>query len=250
VNRLLAPTILFFALLGLPALAKQDGNTAAGEKILAAVDHSLNQAKTLYLEYDIVNQEPGKSEGKQAQTIWVKGSKRLVAFIAPQALEGTKVLTLSPTEMYVYLPAFGKVRRVDTKAINNGFMGMVFSPNDFFVAQYSGDYAAEVHSEAGNEVTLFLTLKAGKPSPYAKIEMTVLKEGFLPTMLKFYDAKGVHLKTETRGRYVLKDGVNLPAELKMTDATKEGCWTTMVQKVLRVNEDISDDVFSKRNLDK
>jgi len=78
----------------------------------------------------------------------------------------------------------------------------------------------------------------------------VLKEGFLPTMLKFYDAKGVHLKTETRGRYVLKDGVNLPAELKMTDATKEGCWTTMVQKVLRVNEDISDDVFSKRNLDK
>jgi hypothetical protein len=139
---------------------------------------------------------------------------------------------------------------VVTGVNNKGFMGMVFSQDDFFVAQYSGDYAAEVHSDAGNEVTLFLTLKAGKPSSYAKIEMTVLKEGFLPTLLKFYDAKGVHLKTETRGKYVLKDGVNVPAELKMTDAMKEGCWTSMVQKVLKVNEDISDDVFTKRNLDK
>ena len=45
-----------------------------------------------------------------ALIVKLKAEKRLTEFTAPADMKGTKVLVLSPTQMYVYLPAFGKVR--------------------------------------------------------------------------------------------------------------------------------------------
>jgi len=237
-------------LLGQPAFARQDGKTADAETILAAVDRQLNQAKTLILEFEIVNQEAGKPETKLAQTIRVKGSQRLTVFTAPKDMEGTKVLVLAPTQMYVYLPAFGKVRRIATHVVDQGFMGMTFSLEDFFVTRYSDEYSASIVSERPKDMTIALTPKPGTTPRYSRIEMTLLKEGSLPTELRYFDDKGTHVKTESRSDYVREGDVSLPKELKMTDATKEGRWTRMTAKTLKVNQDIPDEFFTKKNLEK
>src|SRR5262245_13058727 len=85
---------------------------AAGDKVLAAMDAAMNRAQSDYIEYDVTNQEPGKAETKLALIVRIKGDKRLTQFTAPADMKGTKVLVLSSTQMYVYLPAFGKVRRI------------------------------------------------------------------------------------------------------------------------------------------
>jgi hypothetical protein len=63
-------------------------------------------------DYEITNKEPGKDEGTLAMTVKLKGEKRYTEFSAPADMRGTKVLILSPTQMYVYLPSYGKVRRI------------------------------------------------------------------------------------------------------------------------------------------
>src|SRR5690349_12880182 len=134
---------------------------AAGDKVLAAMDEAMNRAKSHYLEYDVTNQEPGKAETKLALIVRMKGEKRLTQFTAPADMKGTKVLVLSSTQMYVYLPAFGKVRRIASGVSDQGFMGMTFSPDDF-QTKFSDLYTATLASEDASVWRLVATPKAGQ----------------------------------------------------------------------------------------
>src|SRR5207249_1021839 len=147
----------------------------AGDKVLASMDQAMNRATTQYFEYDVTNQEAGKPEQKLAQTVRVKGEKRLTEFTAPADMKGTKVLVLGPTQMYVYLPAFGKVRRIASGVGGQGFMGMTFSQDDF-ASSYGGAYTATVASATPTGWKLVATPRPDQQTPYAKIEMLVAKD--------------------------------------------------------------------------
>lgn len=217
---------------------------------LAKMDKAMNQASTQYLEYDVTNQEPGKAEKKIGMKVYIKGEKRFTEFTAPADMKGTKVLILSPTQMYVYLPAFGKVRRIASHTTDQGFMGMTFTQDDFASQTYSPLYAGQQVADAGGDQKLTLLPKAGQTTPYGKLEFTVSKDKGLPSEIKYFNAGGQHVKTELRTNYQCKETVCTPMELKMTDHTKGGHWTKFVTKTWKVNESISDDLFSKRNLEK
>lgn len=224
-----------------------------GDAALGKMDKALNQATTQVLEYEIINQEPGKAEKKLGMKVYIKGEKRMTEFTAPADMKGTKVLILSPTQMYVYLPAFGKVRRIASHATDQGFMGMTFTQDDFASQSYGTWYSGQLLSESGNDQKLTLTPKAGQTTPYGKLEFNVMKDKTLPSEIKYFNASGQHVKTETRTDYKCADNapsVCTPMTLKMTDHTKGGHWTKFVTKSWKVNESISDDLFSKRNLEK
>ncbi|MEZ4306507.1 MAG: outer membrane lipoprotein-sorting protein [Polyangiaceae bacterium] len=222
-----------------PALADD-----AGDKALAATDAAMNKAKSHYFEYEAKTSEAGKAEKTVGLNVWIKGEKRRTEFTSPADLKGTKVLILSPTEMYVYLPAFGKVRRIASHTSDQSAFGLAFSQGDLATQIYSTDYTATV---SGDKLTL--TPKAGKSTPYSKIEMTVSKDKKLPTEIKYYNTEGKHIKTETRTGYTCEGDICTPGTLKMVDHTKN-LTTTMTRKKWKVNETIKDDLFSKRSLEK
>jgi outer membrane lipoprotein-sorting protein len=223
---------------------------APGDKALKGMDEAMNRAKTQYLEFEVINQEPGKAEKKLALKVWIKGDKRLTEFTAPADMKGTKVLILSPTQMYVYLPAFGKIRRIASHVTDQGFMGLTFSQDDLATQAYSAAYEAKVASDAGAEMKVVATPKAGQTTQHGKIEFVVAKDKNLPTELKYFNAAGNHVKTETRTGYECQSNVCSPLELKMVDHTKGGHWTKMIRKAWKLNEPLSDDLFSKRSLEK
>ena len=121
ISHLTLPVALSVAALvaGAPASADPDG-----DKAVAAMDAVMNKARTLTFDYDIINKESGKDERTLAMTVKLKGEKRYTEFSAPADMKGTKVLILSPTQMYVYLPAFGKVRRIASHTKDQGFLGL------------------------------------------------------------------------------------------------------------------------------
>lgn len=224
--------------------ARADG---AGDQVLGQMEAAMNRAKTLSFEYDMTNQEPGKAERKLAMAVKVKGEKRFTEFLAPADMKGTKVLVLSPTQMYVYLPAFGKVRRIASSTTDQGFLGLAFSQDDLARVTYSPAYSAQIASENATQYKLVLTPKSGQQPSYAKIEVAVSKDRMLPAELKYFDGGGTNIKTESRSGYSCQGDVCTPGELKMTDNTK-GHWTKLTRTAWKVNEAISDEVFSKRNL--
>ena len=241
----LAPSLAAAALFAAPHAARADG---AGDAVLAKVDASMNRAKTLKFDYEIVNKE-GADKGEKTLTMKVqlKGEKRFTEFSAPADMKGTKVLILSPTEMYVYLPSFGKVRRIASHTKDAGFLGLTFSQDDIATTAYSPQYTAAVLSDDASTTKLALTPKPGQETPYAKIEVTVAKDHMVPSELKYFNTEGKNVKTETRTGYSCEGDVCTPGELKMTDNIKNA-WTKLTAKSREVNKEISDDVFSQRNL--
>lgn len=227
-----------------PAPASAD---PAGDKVVAAMDAAMNRAKTHQFDYEIINQEPGKSERTMAMSVKIKGEKRYTEFSSPADMKGTKVLILSPTQMYVYLPAFGKVRRIASHTKDQGFLGLTFSQDDMATQAYGGEYEGKILSEDASSWHVALTPRAGKDTPYAKIEVTVAKDRSLPSELKYFNADGKNIKTEERSGYTCEGNICSPGVLKMTDNVK-GAWTKLVRKTWKVNANIPDDVFSQRNL--
>jgi outer membrane lipoprotein-sorting protein len=233
-----------FAVVTPSAPARAD---AAGDGVLAQADLAMNKAKTLKFDYEIVNKEGAdKAEKGMAMKVLLKGEKRFTEFTSGD-MKGTKVLIISPTQMYVYLPAFGKVRRIASHTKDAGMLGMTFSQDDMATTAYSPSYTAAILSEDAAAWKLSLTPKAGKETPYTKIEMTVLKDKKVASELKYFGADGKNVKTETRTGFSCEGDVCTPGELKMTDNTK-GAWTKLTAKSREVNKDISDDVFTQRNL--
>jgi outer membrane lipoprotein-sorting protein len=216
----------------------------AGDKALAALDEAMNRAKSYYFEFDVVNRDATKL----ALIVRLKGDKRLTEFTAPADMKGTKVLILSTTQTYVYLPSFGKVRRVASSVSDQGFMGMTFSTDDFTTI-FSPLYTATIASEDPAQMKLVAVARPGQTPAYARIEFTIAKDRFLPTEVRYFNAAGTNVKTEVRTGYTCESNVCTPGEQTMTDNTKNGAWTKMTRKAWRVNVDLSDDVFSKRALE-
>ena len=220
---------------------------AAGDAVLAQMDAAMNKHKTLIFDYEIVNKEANKDERTMAMSVKLKGEKRFSEFSSPADMKGTKVLILSPTQMYVYLPAFGKVRRIASHTKDQGFLGLTFSQDDMATTAYSPQYTAAVLSEDAAAWKLSLTPKPGQETAYSKIEVTVTKDHKVPSELKYFNTEGKNVKTEARTGYSCEGDVCTPGELKMTDNVK-GQWTKLVAKSRKVNPAISDDVFTQRNL--
>jgi outer membrane lipoprotein-sorting protein len=222
----------------------------AGDAVLASVDETVNRYKTHRFEYDAVTQEPGRAEKKLGLNVWMKGDRRLTEFTAPADLKGTKVLILSPTEMYAYLPAFGKVRRIASHTTDQSAFGMAFTQSELATQRYAGDYTATIAGEDEQETRLVLAPRPGKKDLWGKIEVRVLKDMKVPAELRYFDAAGNHAKTETRTDYACEGAVCVPGELKMVDHQKGGLSTRITRRTWKLNEDFADDLLSKRSLDK
>ncbi len=239
---------LWIGALALVALTTNAGADAKGDALLAKTDAALNRWTTLDLEYSLATHEPGRDPRYMKARTRFKGGKQLTELLAPPDMKGTKALTLSKTTMYVYLPAFRKMRRVASHAAEQGFMGTTFSQQDMNLTRYSPFYAARLASEDAASWTLELSRKSGQKAPYARIQMTVDKTLHLPTTLRYFNDQGTHVKTETRGDYRCEQQICTPGKQKMLDHTKGGMYTELTLGKFQINPPLADRLFSKRSL--
>ena len=220
---------------------------AAANAAIAAMEAAANPATKLMFDYQVDNQEPDKPLRVLALKLQTNGASKLYEFTAPPDIQGTKLLINSPTQMYVYLPAFGKVRRIASYTHDWGILGLAFSQDDLATTSYGAQYTGQIAAKTPAQLVLVLTAKDMPSAPYAKIEITVAKDHMVPLQLKYFDAEGANIKTETRSNYACAGAVCTPGEIKMVDNVK-GNWTRLVRKSWQQNVPIPDDAFSARSL--
>ena len=78
--------------------------------------------------------------------------------------------------------------------------------------------------------------------------MSVRKDLGLPSEIKYFNTKGQHVKTETRGDYVCQEGTCIPGTIQMVDHSRGGLSTTLAQEIQSINEALDPEVFSQRSL--
>jgi hypothetical protein len=231
-----------------PAAQADAGPAPAGDAVLAQVDAALNRAQTLRFEFLIINQEAGKAERTFGMTLRIKGEKRLAEFDSGAGQKYTKVLIRSQTQMYAHHSGFGAVRLLVNHTRDQWALGLCFSLDDLATTAYGPQYNAALAAETPTQWVLVLLPKQGQETSYAKIQMTVTKDKKVPSELKYFDATGKNIKTETRSGYSCEGDVCTPGEIKMTDNV-DGSWTKVLAKSRLVNAEISDAEFYPHNLE-
>lgn len=219
-----------------------------GNQVLASMDQAMTRAADQFFEYEVVHSDPGKAPKHMALRVWVKGQMRLTEFLAPGDMKGTKALVRSRTQMYLYLPAYNKIRRVASHATKGGFLGTTFSNEDISTTTYADVYAASsVRSEDDNWV-VEATPREGVKAAYGKLVFVIDQKLALPTEIRYFNDKGQHTKTETRTDYGCKDTICNAGVMKMVDHSRNDAWTELRKTAWKVNTGLSDGEFSLRRL--
>jgi outer membrane lipoprotein-sorting protein len=235
------------------ACASAQAETTA-ERALRVLDKAMDTAKDQVFEYDVVTWEPGKGERTMNMNVKIKPPRcRFIEYTSPADIKGMRVLILSLGEMYIYLPAFHKVRRVAGHVRAQSFQGTALSNDDMAITQYSDAFnATKLLAEDPRSWKVELTRKPKNDFVYSRIEMTILKKERMPSGIAYFNDKGVKVKSEERTDYSCKNTAKGPVcnckVMKLIDHTRNGLYTKLTIRRWEVDTGIPDAACTQRAL--
>lgn len=182
-----------------------------------------------------------------------EGRRQLIKFLAPADVEGSGFLSLEDAagnrESMIYLPALGRVRRVAGGQEQDAFFGSDFSYED--ISGLSGDIGDDfdtvlLDTLPGPVYLLEATAKAGADTAYDRVVYEIPEDTMVPRRAELY-RDGELVKVLTISATTSLDAYVLPSEIRMETVTA-GTSTTIVQRDFQVDQEIPDEVFTERYL--
>lgn len=239
----LSKKVIFTALIGTGSILFANAQDAL--TILKKMDDVMYSPKDMTGKNTIVLIDKAGNEEVREATIKQKGTdKRMFRFTSPASQAGIAFLSLPNDVMYMYLPAFGRERRIASSAKNQNFAGTDFSYDDMESVPFSDKYTPKLIKTETNAFILELTPKGR--SDYSKIVVNIHKEHYYPLLMEFYDRGGNKVK---KAKYTFKKIGNYwnAAEIEMTDL-KKNHKTKMQMSDVKYDTGLSDDEFTVRKL--
>ena len=165
-------SITVFACFLIASSFAQDGAT-----ILGKMDDVMYSSKDMTGKVKITLINKSGSKEQRAATVIQKGTHmRLFRFTEPASQDGIAILSLPNDVMYLYLPAFGKERRISSSVKNQKFAGTDFSYDDMESNEFSSKYTPKLIATNADSYSLELTPK--NRSDYSKVLVEVDKTNF------------------------------------------------------------------------
>ena len=184
---------------------------------------------------------------------WSLGTEQtLVRILKPLKEKGTATLK-SGTTIYTYLPQTDRTIRLTSGMMMGSWMGSHFT-NDDLVAEsrMEDDFEAEITFEGkrnGKDVIEFrLIPKPDAAVVWGKVELSMLRDGYIPLSEVFYDEDMKVARTMTFEDVKNIGGRLRPAVMKMVPADKPDEYTMITYQRLDLNVKLQDSFFSLANL--
>lgn len=217
-------------------------------QILEKVDDTLNapKDKNAKIKLTIIDKK-GRKEEREMIMLQKGSNKRLVKFLSPAEHRGIGFLSLPNEVMYLYLPAFAKTRRIASHVKNTKFAGTDFTYEDLEAKRYSESWIPDLLRTEDNQYVLLLKPKPGTKTQYSKIIMWVRNENFYPSRVELYDNGERLYKILTMGKVERIGNYWISRELQMEDL-KEGRKTVMETNEIKLDSNLSDELFTERFL--
>ncbi|HKK63664.1 MAG TPA: outer membrane lipoprotein-sorting protein [Bacteroidales bacterium] len=154
--------------------------------------------------------------------------KRIIKFLSPAEVEGTGILIFDHEEkaddMWIYLPALRKTRRIISREKSSSFMGSEFSNSDM-TAPAMSEFRYKLNgSETLNEKACYkitstpLNIDIEEEYGYSKRIQWIEKNNYLVQKSEYYDISGELLKTIRMDSYKIVEGSN---KMMVTDMYAE-----------------------------
>lgn len=183
----------------------------------------------------------GKEKVREAVMLQKGSDKKLFKYTAPENQAGIGTLSLPDGVMWLYLPAFGKPKKISLLAKSQAFSGSDFSYEDMATTPYAERFTPRL-IETTNEAYVLELLPIGEQSNYSKIIVSIDKTNYYPVKMDYYDAmdnkiKEAVYKYQKIGKYWNAE------EVVMTDLKKEHSTVIRLSNV-RFDQGLTDDMFT------
>ncbi len=222
-------------------------NAQTGKEILTKVDSVMNAPKDMTAIEKITLTDKDGFQKERNIKMYQKGSElRLVKFLKPADVRGVGFLRLASDRLYLYLPAFHRVRRIASSIKNENFMGTDFSYKDISQSSYSNDYTAELLRKENNRYILELKPKPNADVSYDKLIVYVDQSNYIYRKIEYYN-KGKLFKVLTVDNIEKIDGYRFGKKIEMYNVKKDHR-TTLTLTNIKFDQGLSDKVFTERNL--
>jgi len=174
----------------------------------------------------------------------------LVRFLSPKSVKGVTLLNINDGEkIHLYLPAFGKAKRIAGATKRDEFMGTGLSYEDMSMDYQDKEYEKKLLEETDGEYIVEV-LPSGEDLSYEKIIIHVDKVKFYAKKVEFYETSNELIKTLTINKIKIDDkGKVTPMEIEFTDIEEEDK-TKIVIKEIEYDVELSSSFFSIRTLKK
>jgi len=215
--------------------------------ILKKADEVMYSAKDQSSKMKIILIDKQDREKTREANVLQKGDEmRLFRFTAPASQSGIAFLSLPDDIMYIYMPAFGKERRIASHVKNQSFAGTDFSYDDMEAKPFSEKYIPKLIRTEERYFVLELIPKQDVKSDYSKIIMHVNKSNYCPEGFEFYNRGDIKIK---EGEYSFEKVGDYwsPKEIMMKDLKKNHT-TKMITSEIQYDTGLSDDEFTVRKL--
>ena len=164
---------------------------AEADDILKKVEDTMTAPKDMSADMLMtLKDSDGKTKDRKVSTKQMGTDLRMIKFLSPAEVKGVGFLVISSDEMYLYMPEFGKVRRIASHVKNDNFMGTDFSYSDMGGGDYEDDYSVTLAKKEGTVVTLELKPKNADDIQYSKLVMVVDTANYIPSKIEFFDKAG------------------------------------------------------------
>lgn len=210
-----------------------------------------------------ITDKNGSSRVRTNEMISKKGTdgteKRLIRFISPAEVAGTAILIYdhkdSQDEMWIYLPALKRVRRIVSTEKGKSFMGSEFTNSDISSPPSSDFVSKHLEGSGSNGVYIIESIPKDNTTAsdygYAR-RINYLETGTLYLKkIEFFDKNNVHFKT-INIKSVFKTGAGGKYMISEMEATNHanGRFSSIKMADISTTVNPPDAIFDSRNLDR
>lgn len=217
-------------------------------KKLEAVDNILNAPADQQMTIKITIYDKKGNESIRELTMLQKGCcKRMTKFTSPADQKGIAFLSLPNDNLTMYMPAFGKTRKVAGHVKNTKFAGTDYTYEDMEAKKYTDKYTPKILKTETDSYILELLPKDISKSEYAKLNMKVRSSDNYPLLVEYFD-KGNKLVKKLSSSNIKKIGKYLLAHQTIFEDLRTNTKTKMEISNVKFDTNLSEDSFTERFL--
>jgi outer membrane lipoprotein-sorting protein len=184
--------------------------------------------------------------------------KRLIRFLEPADVRGTAMLIIDnrdiPDEMWIYLPALKKTRRIVTSEKGKNFMSSEFSNADMSSPALSDFSFKYINTDRSGDQWVIESIPASDDKAdeygFSRRISYIDKDSYQTKKMEFYGFDNHLFKViEIRDVILLRDGKYMIRDMAASNLLN-GRKSEIVFSYLSEGTDIDDSVFTLRNLER
>jgi outer membrane lipoprotein-sorting protein len=249
-----------------PAVARSQDKLSARQIMEKVADNRQLEGSEAVMTMTIYNAKGQKRVRKIAMATKLyddgKTEKKLSRFLSPPDVKGTGLLTfdyeVKDDDIWLFMPALRKTRRIVSSEKSKNFMGSEFSYADMNIPNLDDFKYKILKKEKAGGTDCWVVQSTPKnddiadENGYSKQIVWVGQKDFTVRKGVYYDLDGEVLKELTASKIKLIDSKNKRYRpMKMEIVNKQNRRrTTMIFDKIEVNRDVKDEYFTTRYLER